>query len=54
MNALSGVGVKLMRLNGKQVHQWLLRWFNPAPTLLEPAEFYQKCSMPNKAIHPRI
>ncbi|OBW98226.1 conjugative transfer ATPase [Gallibacterium anatis] len=42
MNALSGVGVKLVRLNGKQVHQWLLRWFNPAPTLLEPSEFYQK------------
>lgn len=41
LNALQGAGVRLERLNGKQVYQWLLRWFNPAPTIMPAADFYQ-------------
>ncbi|WP_039147402.1 conjugative transfer ATPase [Gallibacterium anatis] len=41
LNALQGAGVCLERLNGKQVYQWLLRWFNPAPTIMPAADFYQ-------------
>lgn len=43
-NALLSAGVKARRLDGNAVHQWLLRWFNPAPTLFDhPEEFYKTC-----------
>ena len=31
---LSNAGVKARRLSAADVHDWLLRWFNPKPTLL--------------------
>lgn len=41
-NALAGGGVKVERLDGSQVHEWLLRWFNPNPTYFDdPEEFYK-------------
>ncbi|WP_245853353.1 conjugative transfer ATPase [Pasteurella oralis] len=48
-NSLLGAGVKSTRQTGKQVHEWLLRWFNPAPTLYDdPEDFYQTCCYTQK------
>lgn len=48
-NALAGAGLQCYRQSGYQVHDWLLRWFNPAPTMLETAEkFYTACAYPEK------
>lgn len=48
-NSLLSAGVKCKQLDGKQVHQWLLRWFNPAPTLFDnPEEFYKTCHYTQK------
>ncbi|VEJ09393.1 conjugative transfer ATPase [Actinobacillus delphinicola] len=41
-NALLGAGVKSKRCNGYEVHQWLLRWFNPNPVDYERAEDFYK------------
>ncbi|MFZ7277729.1 conjugative transfer ATPase [Avibacterium endocarditidis] len=43
-NALLSAGVRVTRLDGHAIHQWLLRWFNPAPELYDhPEEFYKTC-----------
>lgn len=43
-NALLSAGIKISRLDGNSVHQWLLRWFNPDPDLYDnPEDFYQSC-----------
>lgn len=43
-NALLGAGIRSKRLSGQEVHQWLLRWFNPAPEDYDnPEEFYRDC-----------
>lgn len=31
---LTNAGVQALRMNESQIHTWLLRWFNPQPTLL--------------------
>jgi conjugative transfer ATPase len=33
---LANAGVKARRLTAADIHDWLLRWFNPRPTLLGP------------------
>jgi conjugative transfer ATPase len=33
---LANAGVKARRMNAANIHDWLLRWFNPHPTLLGP------------------
>ncbi len=43
-NALLGAGVKSQRCNGYDVHQWLLRWFNPKPADYERAEDFYKAA----------
>ncbi|MDU8924319.1 conjugative transfer ATPase [Pasteurellaceae bacterium LIM206] len=44
VNALLGAGIVTKRLSGNEVHQWLLRWFNPKPDLYDdPEEFYRTC-----------
>ena len=43
-NSLLGAGVRCKRLDGQSIHQWLLRWFNPAPADYDdPEEFYRAC-----------
>ena len=32
LGGLSNVGVKCFRMDGAQIHDWLLRWFNPNPS----------------------
>lgn len=44
VNALLSAGIRSTRLNGSAVHQWLLRWFNPAPADYDdPEDFYKAC-----------
>ncbi|MFC1040787.1 conjugative transfer ATPase [Pasteurella multocida] len=43
-NALLGAGIRSTRLDHNAFHQWLLRWFNPAPADYDdPEEFYRTC-----------
>jgi len=51
LGGLGNVGVKCFRMDGAQVHDWLLRWFNPHPRLLGPTlddrqRFYQTTAYP--------
>ncbi|MFJ5483725.1 conjugative transfer ATPase [Pectobacterium actinidiae] len=51
---LANAGIRAQRLDAPQIHDWLLRWFNPRPTLLgETAEdrerFYRLAAYPNTA-----
>lgn len=48
---LANAGVKVLRLLGADIHAWLLRWFNPRPTMLgataaDQERFYQLTSYP--------
>ena len=51
---LANAGVKARRLAAADVHDWLLRWFNPHPTLLGPGaedreRFYALTRYPDEA-----
>lgn len=51
---LANAGVKARRLSAAELHAWLLRWFNPNPTLLgDTAEdherFYQFAAYPDNS-----
>ncbi|HBD1844102.1 TPA: conjugative transfer ATPase [Salmonella enterica] len=39
--ALGGAGIVCVRQNGTQVHNWLLRWFNPAPDWIDAKTLYR-------------
>lgn len=48
---LSNAGIQAHRLDAPQIHDWLLRWFNPQPRLLGPTgedreRFYQLTAYP--------
>jgi conjugative transfer ATPase len=48
---LANAGVKVRRLQGADIHAWLLRWFNPHPTMLgsraaDQERFYQLTGYP--------
>lgn len=50
---LSSTGLKTQRLEAKDIHDWLLRWFNPNPTVLGDAagdreRFYQLTAYPEE------
>lgn len=56
LGGLGNVGVKCLRMDGAQIHDWLLRWFNPHPRLLGPTaedrqRFYQLTAYP-PAVEP--
>ncbi|MFB1118452.1 conjugative transfer ATPase [Dickeya dadantii] len=49
---LANAGIRAHRLDAAQIHDWLLRWFNPHPTLLglgaeDRERFYQLTAYPN-------
>lgn len=51
VGGLANAGVKTRRLRAADIHAWLLRWFNPAPTLLgdgaaDRERFYQSAAYP--------
>jgi hypothetical protein len=37
VGGLANAGVKARRMEAADIHDWLLRWFNPHPTLLGPS-----------------
>ncbi|MFP1767880.1 conjugative transfer ATPase [Lonsdalea quercina] len=39
--SMSGAGIQCQRQNGEQIHSWLLRWFNPAPTWVDKSTLYR-------------
>lgn len=48
-NALLSAGISAKPLDGQEVHQWLLRWFNPRPDLFDnKEEFYRTCAYTQK------
>tara|TARA_A100001391_G_scaffold65342_1_gene40940 strand:- start:29622 stop:32516 length:2895 start_codon:yes stop_codon:yes gene_type:complete len=54
LGGLANAGIKARRLQVADIHAWLLRWFNPHPTLLGPTEmdrerFYQLTAYPNES-----
>ncbi|MCB0075354.1 MAG: TraC family protein, partial [Caldilineaceae bacterium] len=51
---LANAGVKARRLGAADIHAWLLRWFNPNPSLLgataaDRERFYQLAAYPEEA-----
>ena len=54
VGGLANAGVKARRLAAADIHDWLLRWFNPHPTLLGPTaedreRFYALTRYPEEA-----
>ncbi|MBX3668530.1 MAG: conjugative transfer ATPase [Rhodocyclaceae bacterium] len=54
VGGLANAGVKSRRLAASDIHDWLLRWFNPHPTLLGPTaedreRFYALTRYPEEA-----
>lgn len=41
-SALGGAGIACIRLNGWQVHDWLLRHFNPSPQWIDKSTLYRE------------
>jgi len=53
LRGLSNATIKARRLDAVEIHAWLLRWFNPHPTLLGPTaeaqqRFYRFTSYPEE------
>lgn len=51
LGGLANAGIRARRLDAAQIHNWLLRWFNPRPSLLGPApedreRFYRLAAYP--------
>ncbi|EOO0450330.1 TPA: conjugative transfer ATPase [Escherichia coli] len=44
VSALGSAGVRCHRMNGLQVHSWLLRLFNPAPSWISREDLYRMAS----------
>ncbi|WP_338806980.1 conjugative transfer ATPase [Pseudomonas chlororaphis] len=52
MGGLSNAGIRAERMDAARIHHWLLRWFNPHPTLLGPSaedreNFYRLAAYPS-------
>ncbi len=52
IGGLSNAGIQTRRLDAPQIHDWLLRWFNPRPTMLGPTaqdreRFYRLAAYPD-------
>lgn len=52
LGGLANAGIRARRLGAAQIHDWLLRWFNPHPTLLGPdaedrERFYRLAAYPD-------
>lgn len=51
LGGLSNAGIRAERMDAAGIHDWLLRWFNPGPTLLGPSaedreNFYRLTAYP--------
>ncbi|KPA90087.1 conjugative transfer ATPase, PFL_4706 family [Pseudomonas asplenii] len=59
VGGLGNAGVKARRLDGAQIHRWLLHWFNPQPNLLgdspqDRQRFYQQADYPPDAAEDEL
>jgi conjugative transfer ATPase len=59
IGGLANAGVKSRRLGAADIHDWLLRWFNPNPALtgatdLDRERFYQLTAYPEEAVDGEI
>jgi conjugative transfer ATPase len=59
MGGLANAGVKARRMDVRDIHDWLLRWFNPCPTMLgvginDRERFYRLASYPEENIPGEI
>lgn len=59
IGGLSNAGIQTRRMGAPQIHDWLLRWFNPKPTLLGPTtqdreRFYRLGAYPDTSEHDEI
>ena len=53
IGGLANAGIKTRRLDAADIHAWLLRWFNPHPTMLGPGaedreRFYRLAAYPEE------
>lgn len=50
---LESTGIKVKRVTGKEFHDWMLRWFNPAPIQFNnnPDALLENCLFPMKRIN---
>jgi len=51
---LANAGIQVRRMSGADIHDWLLRWFNPRPAMLGPGaddreQFYALARYPEEA-----
>jgi conjugative transfer ATPase len=51
-SALNGAGIRSERQNGHQVHDWLLRLFNPAPDITDKDTLYRAAAYFDKRDEP--
>lgn len=51
-SALTGAGIRCERQNGHQVHDWLLRLFNPAPDITDKDTLYRTAAYFDKRDEP--
>jgi conjugative transfer ATPase len=51
-SALNGAGIRTERQNGHQVHDWLLRLFNPAPDITDKDTLYRAAAYFDKRDEP--
>ncbi|MGR7122066.1 conjugative transfer ATPase [Klebsiella aerogenes] len=51
-SALNGAGIRSERQNGHQVHDWLLRLFNPAPAITDKETLYRAAAYFDKRDEP--
>ncbi|MQT50133.1 conjugative transfer ATPase [Pseudomonas helleri] len=54
LGGLSNAGIRARRLQGADIHAWLVLWFNPRPTMLGPTledreRFYRLTSYPTES-----
>lgn len=46
-SSLAGAGIPLKRMSKRDVHRWLVPWFNPAPVADSPQQFYDLVDQAN-------
>lgn len=51
-SALTGAGIRTVRQDGHQVHDWLLRLFNPAPDITDKETLYRAAAYFDKRDEP--
>ncbi|HDJ2763230.1 TPA: TraC family protein, partial [Salmonella bongori] len=51
---LKAAGISAVRQNEQAIHRWLVRWFNPAPTVEDKKAFWRQLDLPEAESQPVI